>query len=311
MTFKDKIIQSGSGPLQAAGIEILQVNLGYKCNMTCKHCHVQAGPGRDEMMAENNVDALLDALTGTGIGCLDITGGAPELNPHFRRLVRKAREAGLTVIVRSNLTIYYEPGMEGLFDFYRDHGVEIIASLPHYREAVVDRVRGADVFRKSLSALLLLNSLGYGANGSSLRLNLVYNPQGAFLPPSQAALEEEYKKELSARYGVSFNSLYTFINMPIGRFKEFLDRSGNYEKYMEKLKNSFNAGTVCGLMCRRLINVGWDGMLYDCDFNQMAGLAVLPDYPRHIGEFDYSLLGERKIAVDDHCFGCTAGRGST
>ena len=309
MNFRDRILTVNSGPLYAGGIEILQVNLGYACNMSCKHCHVSAGPAREEMMDLQTIEKVLKALDESGIKLLDITGGAPELNPGFRYLVEQSKHIGCHVIARSNLTIFLEKGMEDLFDFYSLNNVEIIASLPYYNEAGVDKVRGSGAFLKSISALQRLNSLGYGMD--TKRLDLVYNPQGAFLPPSQSALEDEYRKELKRKYDISFHSLYTFANMPIGRFREFLIRSGNFDKYMEELSSAFNPETLSGIMCRRLINVGWDGSLYDCDFNQLIGLRVLDAYPRTLRDFDYRLLSGRQLAVDDHCYGCTAGQGST
>ena len=309
MNFRDKILTVQSGPLYASGIDILQVNLGYACNMSCKHCHVSAGPARKEMMDQQNIEEVLKVLDENSIKLLDITGGAPELNPGFRYLVEQAKHIGCHVIARSNLTIFFENGMEDLFDFYSRNNVEIIASLPYYNEAGVDKVRGSGAFLKSISALQRLNSLGYGMD--TKRLNLVYNPQGAFLPPSQTTLEDEYRKELKRKYDISFHSLYTFANMPIGRFREFLVRSGNFNRYMEKLSDAFNPETLSGIMCRRLVNVGWDGALYDCDFNQMIGLRVLDGYPRTLRDFDHHLLSGRQLAVDDHCYGCTAGQGST
>ena len=311
MNFKEKILTVRSGPLHASAIDILQVNLGYQCNMACKHCHVQAGPARKEMMDREKIDDVLSILSENSIRVLDITGGAPELNPDFRYLVEQTKHIGCHVMARSNLTIFFAGGMEDLFDFYSQNNVEIIASLPYHSEAEVDKVRGNGTFRMSISALQKLNSLGYGMNTPGKKLNLVYNPQGAFLPPSQVTLEDEYRRELKRRFDISFHSLYTFANMPIGRFREFLLRSGNFEKYIKKLMDAFNPETLSGIMCRHLVNVGWDGTLYDCDFNQMIGLRVLDGYPRTIRDFDHRLLAERQIAVDDHCYGCTAGQGST
>jgi radical SAM/Cys-rich protein len=279
--------------------------------MACKHCHVQAGPARKEMMDREKVDDVLSILSENSIRVLDITGGAPELNPEFRYLVEQAKHIGCHVMARSNLTIFFAGGMEDLFDFYSQNNVEIIASLPYFSEAEVDKVRGNGTFRMSISALQKLNSLGYGMNTPGKKLNLVYNPQGAFLPPSQVTLEDEYRRELKRRFDISFHSLYTFANMPIGRFREFLIRSGNFEKYIKRLMDAFNPETLPGIMCRHLVNVGWDGTLYDCDFNQMIGLRVLDGYPRTIRDFDHRLLAERQIAVDNHCYGCTAGQGST
>ncbi|MDH4231484.1 MAG: arsenosugar biosynthesis radical SAM protein ArsS [Nitrospirota bacterium] len=308
MHFEEKILTVRTDPLHATGIDILQVNMGYRCNMACKHCHVQAGPAREEMMDIRTVEEVLVVLNENRVKTLDVTGGAPELNPFFRYLVEEARHAGCRVIARSNLTIFYEPGMEDLFDFYSRNSVELIASIPYYREADVDKVRGNGAFRKSIDALRQLNRMGYGADKA---LNLVHNPTGAFLPPSQSAMEKEYREDLKRNYDISFHSLYTFANIPIGRFREFLIRSKNYDKYLRKLTDAFNPETLQGIMCRHLVNVGWDGTLYDCDFNQMIGLALLDRYPRNIRDFDHHLLAGRQIAVDDHCYGCTAGQGST
>jgi radical SAM/Cys-rich protein len=311
MHFEEKILTVQSEPLHSSGIDILQVNLGYKCNMACKHCHVQAGPDREEMMDGWNIEEVLSLLKENRIKTLDITGGAPELNPGFRYLVEKARHTGCHVIARSNLTIFYEPGMENLFDFYSRNSVEIIASLPFFREADVDKVRGNGAFRRSIDALQQLNRMGYGDDTKGKKLNLVYNPPGAFLPPSQATIEEEYHRELKRNFDISFHSLYTFANMPVGRFREFLIRSNNYDKYLRKLTDAFNPATLRGIMCKHMVNVGWDGTLYDCDFNQMIGLKVSDGYPRTTRDFDHHLLAGRRIAVDDHCYGCTAGQGST
>jgi len=253
-------------------------------------------------------EAVLRALEGCGIGTLDITGGAPELNPHFHRLVAGARGLGRKVIARSNLTIFFEDGMEGLPQFLAENQVEIIASLPYYSGASVDRVRGPGAFEKSVEALRTLNGLGYGRGGP--RLGLVYNPPGAFLPPLQCGLEAEFKKRLMEDFGVAFDRLYAFVNMPIGRFRDFLSRTGNLEGYMARLEGAFNPATLGGLMCRKLVSVGWDGRLFDCDFNQVLGLGI-EEGPSHIADFDYGALSGRKIRVGDHCFGCTAGQGST
>jgi radical SAM/Cys-rich protein len=308
--FKEILEKNGTYPLKAGGIDILQVNLGYKCNMSCKHCHVEAGPTRSEIMDAGTVNTIIDVLKKNDIKTVDITGGAPELNHGFTGLVQKCREIGKHVIVRSNLTIFYENGMNGLSEFYRENGVEVIASLPYYLEDNVDRVRGSGTFNKSIDALKTLNGLGYG-NNSGLNLNIVYNPQGAFLSSSQSSIEVEYKKELMDNHGIEFNNLYTFTNMPIGRFKDFLMKSGNFEKYMTSLSSAFNPETVDGIMCRHLISVAWDGTLYDCDFNQIIGLHVPDRYPQTIFDFDFDALSNRDIAIDDHCYGCTAGQGST
>jgi radical SAM/Cys-rich protein len=308
--FFTKVLASSSTPLTALEIATLQVNVGYRCNLACKHCHIGAGPDRTEMMDRRTVDEVLAALAGSGIGTIDITGGTPELNPHFRHLVRSARAAGRHVIIRTNLSIFHDSGMEDLPEFYRDHGVEIVASLPYYKEDSVDRVRGIGTFKKCVAALQQLNRLGYGGSGDRT-LNLVYNPPGAFLAPDQTALELEYKKELGDRFQITFNRLFTLTNMPIGRFRDFLVRTGNLDNYQDKLVGAFNPATLCSIMCRHLISVGWDGRLYDCDFNQILGLAVSPGVPSHIRDFDLNALARRTIEVGDHCFGCTAGAGSS
>lgn len=309
--FKDTISDVHSGPLVSVDIKMLQVNVGYVCNMACKHCHVSAGAGRHEVMSMEIIEAVLRVFKGTDIHTLDITGGAPEMNPHFADLVREAKRIGKHVTVRTNLTIFFEEGMEFLPEFYRDSNVEIIASLPFYLESDVDRVRGKGSFHKCTEALRKLNSLGYGTNGSDRKLHLVHNPSGAFMSAPQEMLEKDYKRELFERFGITFDSLFTFLNMPIGRFRDYLIRSGNFEKYMEKLICAFNPQTLEGLMCRHMINVGWDGTLYDCDFNQMLGLGVHASRGRHLADFDYQELIKRNINVGEHCFGCTAGRGST
>jgi radical SAM/Cys-rich protein len=308
--FEEKVLETHGVPLTATRIDVLQVNLGYRCNMTCKHCHVEAGPYRNEMMDADTIDDVISALGGSDIPALDLTGGAPELNPGFRELVLRARDLGRRVMARTNLTIFFEEGMEDLPEFYAQNGVELVASLPYYIESGVDRVRGGGAFKKSIESLQRLNSLGYGTDGGRT-LDLVYNPPGAFLPPAQETLEAEYKRELQKNFGVSFTSLFTFTNMPIGRFRDFLKLTGNLEKYMDKLAGAFNPATLDGLMCRHLLSVGWDGRLYDCDFNLVLGLPLDENCPSHIRDFDYDRLSGRKITVGDHCFGCTAGQGST
>ncbi len=311
MEFQEALRRSGSAPLRALGITTLQVNLGYRCNLACRHCHVEAGPSREESMSPGTVRSILSVLAETGVGILDITGGAPEMNSSFRSLVRGARASGCQVMVRTNLTVFSEPGMGDLPEFYRDNGVELVASLPYYREENVDRVRGIGAFGRSIDALRRLNCLGYGGADSDLRLNLVYNPQGMYLPPPQAALELEYKKELGRRYGIEFNRLFTLTNMPIGRFRDFLMRTNNLVRYMDKLRCSFNPAALQVLTCRHLVSVGWDGTLYDCDFNQVMGLPLHGVYPRTVDNFDLGLLSGREILSGEHCYGCTAGQGST
>jgi radical SAM/Cys-rich protein len=309
--FGDKIRDIHPSPLAAGDIEILQVNLGYRCNMACKHCHVEARPDREQMMEKDTIDSIIGVLKNNAIRTLDITGGAPEMNPHFPRLAGEARKAGCHVMVRTNLTIFFEKGMEHLPEFMSEQSLGVIASLPCYAADNVDEARGKGTFEKSIKALARLNSLGYGNGSAEKKLDLVYNPSGPFLSPPQKTLEADYRRELQKRYGISFDRLYTFTNMPIGRFRDFLDRTGGFEKYMETLVCAFNPETLQGLMCRRLLSVGWDGRLYDCDFNQMLGLQVHADCPRNIEEFDYSRLKGRTVTVGDHCYACTAGQGST
>lgn len=309
-SFLDRINVSKE-PLRAFDIDTLQVNLGYRCNMFCKHCHVEAGPQRKEIMGKDCIASVLRALMNDDIRTLDITGGAPELHPEFRHLVQKARGAGKSIIVRSNLTVFYEKQMEDLPAFFQENNVVVIASLPYYLGDNVDRVRGSGTFEKSVAALSRLNDLGYGNGSDGLVLNLVYNPPGAFLPAAQQSLEGEYRDELGRRYGITFDSLYTITNMPIGRFRDFLIRTNNLDSYLERLKCSFNPSAVDAIMCRRTISIAWDGRLFDCDFNQVIGLGIRKGYPRHIDEFDLKMLKNREIAFGDHCYGCTAGQGST
>jgi len=309
--FEEALLEHDRFPLRAAGIDVLQVNLGKVCNQTCAHCHVDAGPERRESMSRETAEQCIDVLRHTRIVTLDITGGAPEMNPHFCWLVEQARSLGRRVIDRCNLTILLAAGFDDLPEFLAKHEVEIVASLPCYLEENTDRQRGDGVFRKSIAALRRLNALGYGLPGSSLRLTLVYNPVGPSLPPPQTQLEVDYRRELNARYGVSFTSLYTITNMPISRFLADLLETGRFELYMEKLVTAFNPATVDGLMCRSTLSVDWRGFLYDCDFNQMLDLPVESSTPRHISDFDFGALQRRRVATGQHCFGCTAGAGSS
>lgn len=311
MKFSEKIISIRSEPLKALESRILQVNLGYRCNMTCKHCHVSGGPARSEVMHSEIAEQVLRVFLTNPFETLDLTGGAPEMHPSFQLLITEARKAGRRVLSRTNLTIFFEKGMDHLPAFYRDQHVELIASLPYYLEDGVDRVRGAGTYRKSIESLATLNSLGYGADTSGLDISLVYNPQGMFLSPAQGILEAEYKRELKQRFGVSFTRLYTFTNMPLGRFKDFLVRTNNLDSYLAKLSSAFNPSTLDGVMCRYLVNVGWDGKLHDCDFNQALGQSTDADAPQHIKDFDYQAISARRISVGDHCYGCTAGQGSS
>jgi radical SAM/Cys-rich protein len=310
--FDAKVLEAQSEPLRAENIKILQVNLGYMCNMSCKHCHIEAGPNRTERMERQTVDHVLDVLRKhDAIETLDITGGAPELNSFFRYLVQQARDLHRHVIVRTNLTIFFEEGFGDIPQFFSDNRVEVIASLPHYMEESVDRVRGKNTFQKSIDALKVLNKYGYGQERRGKLVHLVYNPIGAFLPSTQRELEDQYRNKLKKEYGIIFNNLYTFANMPLGRFRDFLERKNGLEKYMLSVENAFNPSTLNGLMCRYLVSVGWDGSLYDCDFNQILGLTVDLLCPDQIADFHYEALAKRRIVTADHCFVCTAGQGST
>ncbi len=293
--------------------ETLQVNLGYKCNQSCLHCHVNAGPTRTELMARDTVFEVIAYLSAAGIRTLDVTGGAPELNPHFRMLVEAARNIGVRVIDRCNLTILHEPGQEDLAQFLAAQQVDIVASLPCYLEDNVDRQRGKGVFDASIRALQRLNRLGYGQADSPLKLHLVYNPQGPVLPPAQPQLERDYKQRLFDGHGIVFNELYVLTNMPIQRFGSTLISKGQFEEYMNLLKNACQPANLDAVMCRTLLSVDWQGYVYDCDFNQMLELPLAWKHrPRtHLRELIGADLAGNPIVVKDHCYGCTAGQGSS
>src|SRR5437870_904094 len=309
--FEKRMGQSGLNPLHATGITVFQINVGKLCNQTCRHCHVDAGPDRTERMSRETAEQCIRALAKTDIPTVDITGGAPELNPNFRWLVEQSRALGRHVMDRCNLSVLLLPSQADLAEFLAGHRVEIIASLPYYRASQTDAQRGEGVFEKSIQALRLLNRFGYGQPGSGLSLNLACNPVGAFLPPRQEAIEAQFRKELLAHHGIEFNHLYTITNMPISRFLEFLVETGNYHEYMERLANVFNPAAAAGVMCRYTISVSWDGTLYDCDFNQMLDLPVDHGAPAHIRDFDPAPLNQRQITTRNHCYGCTAGAGSS
>ena len=295
-------------------LEILQVNLGYLCNQSCLHCHVNAGPKRKELMQDENIDLILDVLRQTGVHTLDLTGGAPEMNPMFRRLVSAARELDVTVIDRCNLTILLEPGYEGTAEFLAENQVQIVASLPCYMEDNVDGQRGKGVYQKSMQALTLLNELGYGKPGSGLELTLVYNPTGPYLPPPQETLQQDYKKFLAEEFGIEFNQLFTITNMPIARFGSTLLSKGQFEDYMNLLKDSFSAANLNGLMCINQLSIDWQGYIYDCDFNQMLNMNIRSPETReklHLRDLMSTPLMEIPVAIADHCYGCTAGQGSS
>jgi radical SAM/Cys-rich protein len=310
-TFEDAVAAGGHTPLRAASISVLQMNLGKRCNQACRHCHVDAGPDRSEVMTPDVVDACLRFLEASDIPTLDITGGAPEMHPAFRDIVRRARAAERHVMDRCNLTITQLPSHADLPDFLAEHHVEVVASLPSFAARQTDAQRGSGVFEASIAALRRFNELGYGLDGSGLLLHLVTNPVGAFLPASQAALELDWKRELQRRYGVTFNRLYTITNMPISRFLQFLLDSGNLQGYMDRLTAAFNPAAIDGLMCRYTLSVGWDGRLYDCDFNQMLEVDTTDEAPQTIFDATLAALSGRRIVVGPHCFGCTAGGGSS
>ncbi len=295
--------------LRRGRLVTLQVNLGYRCNQICLHCHVNAGPNRTETMDDANVERIPHVLAARGLTLLDLTGGAPELHPRFRWLVREARALGTRVVDRCNLTILSEPGQDDLADFLAAQGVEVVASLPCYLEENVDGQRGKGVFERSIAGLRQLNALGYGQAGSGLSLNLVYNPLGPSLPPAQTGLEAAYKQELHARYGIVFNRLYSLANMPILRFGSTLVSRGEFAGYMQLLKSSHNPDNLEQVMCRELVSVDWRGRLYDCDFNQMLGLS-LPG-PATLADLLVHEVRGQPIRIADHCYGCTAGQGSS
>lgn len=309
--------------IQRGELSTLQVNLGYLCNLSCTHCHVNAGPSRTELMDAETVDLVIEVLTARNISTLDLTGGAPEMNPHFRRLVEAACALGVEVIDRCNLTILLEPGYETLPEFLAENKVVITASLPCYSEQNVTEQRGKGVFEQSIEALQELNRLGYGKAGTDLSLNLVYNPNGAFLPPDQLTLRQEYQDSLGREHGIVFNELFTITNMPISRFGAVLLAKGNYQSYMELLKDNFNAANLDNLMCRTMVSVDWQGNLYDCDFNQMLefpmqsavanshSALISSDRSPHLRELLEHSLKRSDITVGEHCYGCTAGSGSS
>ena len=309
VSFDEKLAQNDL-ELKAARLDTLQVNVGKLCNQACKHCHVDASPKRTEVMTRATIEDCLHVLRRFRIPILDITGGAPELNPNFRYFVTEARKTGARVIVRHNLTVMFEAGQEDLPEFFAGNELEVVSSLPYFLQTQTDAQRGTGVFDKSIAALRRLNGVGYGSD-EKLVLNLVYNPVGAFLPPAQASIENDFKRELQTRYDVVFNNLFTITNMPIARYLDWLRRTGNEHAYMQKLVNAFNPATIDGLMCRNLVSVDWRGNLYDCDFNQMLDLTVEARVPQTIADFDLAKLTNRRVVTGAHCFGCTAGAGSS
>ncbi len=310
--FTQRLNLNGAG-LNKRAVDVLQVNMGRYCNQACIHCHVESGPTRTEMMSRDTVDAVLQFLTSSKIPTFDITGGAPELHPDFDYLVESAVTLGRHVMDRCNLTVIFEPGKDYLPEFFKRHQVELVCSLPCYSAENVDKQRGKGTFDASIRALQRFNELGYGQSGSELILNLVYNPVGPHLPPPQEKLEQDYKRILHDRFGIEFNHLYCLTNMPITRYAMHLKLRGEYDWYMDLLEANFNSATLDQVMCRNLISVGWEGSIYDCDFNQMLGLPILGADGKALNIFSLSVdrLFERSIAVGNHCYACTAGSGSS
>jgi len=310
--FEDKLEESGLNPLKPTKIDIFQINVGYMCNLTCKHCHVDAGPDRREIMTRETMQMCLDAIAGTDISTVDLTGGAPEMNPDFRWFVEELSKLGKKVIVRSNLTIFLaNPKYNDLPEFFAKHNIEVVCSMPHFTKMRTDSQRGDGVFERSIKALQMLNEVGYGKEGTGLDLHLVHNPSGAFLPTGQASLEKDFKEKLYNGYGIVFNDLYAITNLPISRYLDYLITSGNYEDYMQKLIDVYNPVAASNVMCRNTISISWEGYLFDCDFNQMLEMKMKDENLQHIKDFDLEALTNREILVDQHCYGCTAGSGSS
>lgn len=308
--FRQRIARSLKGPLAARKIDILQLNVGKRCNLACRHCHVEAGPGREEAMPREVFEACLEIARAAEVSTIDVTGGSPEMNPHLEWFLGAAGSLGKRLIVRSNAVILLDRSFSRFIDIFARHRVEIVISLPDYNEARTDRQRGPGAFRRIIQAMRLLNDRGYGT-GTGLDLDLVHNPAGAFLPGPQDALEREYERRLRDDFGVVFTRLFCIINVPIGRYLAYLLATGNLEEYMTGICGAFNPSAVDRVMCRTTLSVGWDGTLYDCDFNQALGLPVGFGAPRTIARFDIDRLRTREIVIDDHCYGCTAGAGSS
>ncbi len=308
--FRDKLSETAQFPLKPTQIDILQVNVGKMCNQVCKHCHVDAGPDRKEIMTSDTMEHCLNVLKSTAIQTIDITGGAPELNPNFRWFVEEISRLERKIIVRCNLTILLaNPKYHDLPEFYKRHKINVVSSLPHFTSIRTDAQRGDGVFEKSIEALKMLNNIGYG-HDPELQLDLVFNPSGAILPGDQLSLEMEFKRRLKKSHDIDFNNLFTITNLPVSRFLDYLIVSGNFEEYMNELANAYNPMAALGVMCRNMISVGWDGYLYDCDFNQMLELKLNVERP-HISTFNLQELSSREIIVNNHCYGCTAGSGSS
>ncbi|OYX26154.1 MAG: radical SAM protein [Flavobacteriales bacterium 32-35-8] len=311
-TFKEKISETNQFPLKAKKLEILQINVGYMCNQVCEHCHVDAGPDRKEIMSRETMQQILDVIKQTSAHTLDLTGGAPEMNPNFKWFVEEANKVGVKdFIVRSNLTIITaNKKYHDLPEFFKKHQIHIVSSMPHWTKGKTDKQRGDGVFDASITALKMLNAVGYGMPNSNLKLDLVYNPTGAFLPGNQSSLEKDFKKALNADFNIQFHNLFALTNLPISRFLDYLIASDNYEDYMYALVEAYNPKAVSNVMCTNTLSVSWDGYLYDCDFNQMLNLPV-NSKAKHISEYNENLLEGRDILISQHCYGCTAGAGSS
>nr|WP_262922709.1 arsenosugar biosynthesis radical SAM (seleno)protein ArsS [Roseivirga pacifica] len=310
-SFAQQLDKSGV-ELTPTGIDTFQVNVGKMCNQVCKHCHVDAGPDRKEIMTRETMQQILDALEGTDVKTVDLTGGAPEMNPDFRWFVEALSEQGRQIIVRCNLTIILaNPKYHDLPDFFKKHGVNVVSSLPSFTARRTNAQRGNGVFEKSIEALKMLNAVGYGKADSGLKLDLVYNPSGAFLPDDQAILTQEFKHKLKENYDIVFNDLFVITNLPVSRFLDYLLNSKNYESYMDELANAYNPVAAAGVMCRNMVSISWDGYLYDCDFNQMLELKLSGNAPKHVKDFDWDKVMDREIVINQHCYGCTAGAGSS
>jgi radical SAM/Cys-rich protein len=300
-----------SAPLRAAGIDILQINIGYRCNLQCRHCHVEAGPSRPEMMSRAVMAQCLAIVKAHPIPVVDITGGTPEMHPDLPRFLRECASLRRRLLVRSNGVILLDKAFEGFLDLYAENGVEVVVSLPHMDPKATDRQRGQGVFAEVIEVLRKFNARGYGMPGSGLLLDLVHNPGGAYLPAAQSSIEAHYRRTLQERHGVFFSRLFSITNMPIGRFLDYLRTTDNYADYMTTLANAFNPWALEKVMCRTTLSVAWDGTLYDCDFNQILGLRTNHGAPDHVSDFDMDRLAGRRIVVGDHCYGCTAGGGSS
>lgn len=308
--FDRRLEAAGLGQLASQGVSVFQVNMGSLCNLSCGHCHVNAGPDGKQTMGAEVMDECLKVIERERFPVVDVTGGAPEMNPGYGRFISECVSLGCLVRTRTNLAVLVQDRFDGLPAFWASNGVEVIGSLPYYIEETADRQRGKGVFAASIKAIQKLNRAGFGVSGSPLALNLVYNPCGAYLPPGQRSIESDFREQLAKRHGVSFTSLFTITNMPVGRFLEFLERSGNRKRYQGRLEAAFNPAAAANVMCMSTVSVGWDGGLYDCDFNQMLGLKCSVPQPR-VKDYSRALLASRRIVTGSHCFGCTAGAGSS